>query len=101
MAQKVRLIGRILKSPRHAPRSFHQVIRYGGQSYPCGERVKISQPLSVTPMVCSNWADKERSRVTAVQPSDSTFTSGLPELIIGSMVKNIPGFNMIPSPGRP
>ena len=28
------------------------------------------------PIECSNWADSERSRVTAVQPSSSTFTSG-------------------------
>ena len=38
--------------------------------------VKISTPASVTPTMCSNWADRLRSRVTAVQPSSSTFTSG-------------------------
>ena len=47
--------------------------------------------LSVTPTVCSNCADSERSRVTAVQPSESTFTCGRPRLIIGSTVKNMPG----------
>ena len=31
-------------------------------------------PLSVTPTACSNWADSERSRVTAVQPSDRILT---------------------------
>jgi len=58
-------------------------------------------PLSVTPTVCSNWADSERSRVTAVQPSDSTFTCGRPILIIGSTVKNMPGLSTMPSPARP
>jgi hypothetical protein len=53
----------------------------------------------VTPTVCSNWADSERSRVTAVQPSESTFTCGRPRLIIGSMVKNMPGLSTMPSPG--
>ena len=75
--------------------------RYGGLSRPLGELVKISQPALVTPMVCSNWADSERSRVTAVQPSDSTFTCGRPRLIIGSTVKNMPGRSTMPSPGRP
>ena len=39
---------------------------------PAGESVKISQPVSVTPTVCSNCAESERSRVTAVQPSANT-----------------------------
>src|SRR5258705_11901389 len=64
------------------------------------DSVKISTPLAVTPTECSNCADSERSRVTAVQPSDRIFTCGLPRLIIGSMVKNIPGFSTTPSPGR-
>ena len=45
-------------------------------------RVNIPNPghllkpgMSVTPTVCSNWADNERSRVTAVQPSSSISTS--------------------------
>lgn len=32
-------------------------------------RVRISQPVSVTSRVCSNWADRFPSLVTAVQPS--------------------------------
>jgi len=63
--------------------------------------VKISTPSLVTATVCSNCADSERSRVTAVQPSDSTFTWGRPRLIIGSTVKNMPGRSTTPSPGRP
>jgi NADH-quinone oxidoreductase subunit C/D len=35
--------------------------------------VKISTPLSVTPTECSNWAESDLSRVTAVQPSFRTF----------------------------
>src|SRR5215475_12835205 len=57
-----------------------------GRSSPRGESVKISTPLLVTATVCSNCADSERSRVTAVQPSESTFTCGRPRLIIGSTV---------------
>ena len=38
--------------------------------------MKISQPVSVIPIECSNWADSERSRVTAVQPSSSNFAVG-------------------------
>src|SRR5262249_34843008 len=72
-----------------------------GRSSPCGESVKISTPASVTATVCSNWAESERSRVTAVQPSESTFTCGRPRLIIGSTVKNMPGRSTMPSPGRP
>ena len=58
-----------------------------------GDTVKASQPSSVMPTVCSNWAERDRSRVTAVQPSDSILTCGLPRLIIGSMVNSIPGFS--------
>ena len=35
-------------------------------------RVRISCPSSVTRMVCSNWAVRLRSLVTAVQPSGQT-----------------------------
>src|SRR5690606_29608620 len=34
-----------------------------GWKSPAGDRVKISQPSSVTPTACSNWAESERSRV--------------------------------------
>src|SRR5262249_14842099 len=62
-----------------------------GRSSPCGESVKISTPASVTATVCSNWAESERSRVTAVQPSESTFPCGRPRLIIASPPHHIPG----------
>src|SRR3546814_2487190 len=48
--------------------------------------------------VCSSVL---RGRVTAVQPSSRIFTSGRPMLIIGSIVKIMPGFNSGPVPGRP
>jgi hypothetical protein len=35
---------------------------------PAGEAVKISHPSSVTPIECSNCAESDLSRVTAVQP---------------------------------
>ena len=61
--------------------------------------MKISWPASVTPMVCSNWAESERSLVTAVQPSRSSFTCQPPRLIIGSTVKNMPGRKVGPGAG--
>ena len=61
--------------------------------------MKISTPVSVTPTVCSNCAESERSRVTAVQPSERSFTCGRPRLIIGSTVKIMPGLISCPSPG--
>src|ERR1043166_1244437 len=79
----------------------HHDSRYGGLSRRWGERVKISTPVSVTAIVCSNCAESERSRVTAVQPSESTFTCGRPRLIIGSMGKKMPGLSTGPSPARP
>src|SRR5258708_9484319 len=66
-----------------------------------GESVKISTPSLVTPTECSNCAESERSRVTAVQPSERILTCGLPRLIIGSIVKNMPALSVTPSPGRP
>src|SRR3546814_210759 len=75
--------------------------RQGGAFSPCGLAVKISHPVSVMPMLCSNCADRLRSRVTAVQPSFSIFTAYLPVFIIGSMVKNMPGRSSGPVPGRP
>src|SRR6185437_3255675 len=73
----------------------------GGRSSPAGDSVNTSTPVSVTATVCSNWALSERSRVTAVQPSESTFTAAPPRLIIGSMVKNMPALSGAPSPRLP
>jgi hypothetical protein len=72
-----------------------------GWKRPAGERVKISTPVSVTPTECSNWAESERSLVTAVQSSSSTLVSGRPRLIMGSTVKNMPGSSIGPVPQRP
>lgn len=52
-----------------------------GRKIPIGLALKISSPVSVTPILCSHWDDSDLSRVTAVQPSDSTFTAGLPSPI--------------------
>src|ERR1700710_1540717 len=65
------------------------------------DSVKISTPVVVTPTECSNCADSERSRVTAVQPSERIFTCGLPRLIIGSCGEKQPGFCAPPPPGPP
>ena len=61
-----------------------------------GDNVNISNPDEVTPMLCSNCAEKLLSLVTAVQPSDKTLTSCFPKLIIGSIVKNIPSSKITP-----
>ena len=53
--------------------------------------VSTSAPSSVTRMVCSNWAVRLRSMVTAVQPSSHIWCSWAPMVIIGSMVNVMPG----------
>ena len=65
------------------------------------ETVSTSTPCSVTRMVCSHWADRLRSLVTMVHQSGSSEIADLPALIIGSMVKVMPGWSTIPVPGRP
>ena len=63
--------------------------------------VSTSGPSFVTATVCSKWADKLPSRVTAVQPSESTFTAGLPMFTIGSIASVIPSASRGPRPGSP
>ncbi len=53
--------------------------------------VRTSAPSSVTTRVCSNWAVRRPSAVTAVQPLSHIFSRQVPMVIIGSMVKVIPG----------
>ena len=53
-------------------------------------RVRTSQPSAVTTRVCSNWAVRRRSTVTAVQPSSQRSCSHAPTVIIGSIVKVMP-----------
>jgi len=53
--------------------------------------VRISIPISVTSRVCSNWADRPPSNVTAVQLSFHMAYLAVPWLRIGSIVKVIPG----------
>jgi hypothetical protein len=65
------------------------------------DRVSTSTPVSVTRIMCSHWADRLRSRVTMVQPSGSSEMAALPALIIGSMVKIMPGLSSMPVPGLP
>lgn len=43
--------------------------RKWARPFSSSRRVRISQPVSVTRSVCSNWAERFPSRVTAVQPS--------------------------------
>ena len=52
--------------------------------------VRTSQPAAVTTSVCSNWAVRRRSTVTAVQPSSQRSCSHAPIVIIGSIVKVMP-----------
>src|SRR5205823_12407068 len=52
--------------------------------------VRTSTPSSVTSTVCSNWAVRLPSAVTAVHPSSQIFTCQLPAVIIGSMVNVMP-----------
>ncbi len=59
-------------------------------------RVKISGPLSVIATVCSKWAERLPSCVTAVHPSSNIFTPETPALIIGSIASVIPGLSRGP-----
>ena len=63
--------------------------------------VSTSKPVSVTSSVCSAWALHFLSCVTAVQPSLRMSQCLLPRLIIGSIVKVMPGFMRMPVPRRP
>src|SRR6185436_2230700 len=63
--------------------------------------VRIHGPFTVTATVCSKCADRLPSRVTAVQPSPSTFTAGLPAFTIGSIASTIPSASRGPRPGSP
>lgn len=53
--------------------------------------VRISIPVSVARSVCSNCAEGEPSRETAVQPSGHKTSAPLPRLSMGSIVKTCPG----------
>src|SRR5690606_8126105 len=64
-------------------------------------RVSTSGPFFVTATVCSKCADRLPSRVTAVQPSDSIFTPGLPTFTIGSIASVMPSARRGPRPGSP
>src|SRR5690606_26537178 len=68
---------------------------------PCQTTVRISACPSRTATVCSKWADKLPSAVTAVQLSSKMRTSSPPALTIGSMASVIPSFSFGPRPGRP
>src|SRR5215208_893304 len=63
--------------------------------------VRISHPLDVTAMVCSYWAESLLSAVTTVQPSFRKRISGVPSLIIGSMVNVMPARKRMPRSRRP
>ena len=69
---------------------------------PAGERVKISTPSLVTPIMCSNWADSEPSTVRTVHLSTgSACTSKPPMFTMGSIVKIIPVLMRSPWPRLP
>ena len=53
--------------------------------------VSTSTPSSVTRMVCSNWAVRLPSAVTAVQSSSHILCCHVPSVIIGSIVNVMPG----------
>jgi hypothetical protein len=63
--------------------------------------VRTTAPSVVTATVCSKCALKLPSSVTAVQPSLSTCTPGLPEFTMGSMQSTMPSRSFKPCPRRP
>src|SRR5947208_321561 len=64
-------------------------------------RVSTSGSPSVTATVCSKWAARLPSLVTAVHPSSRILTSQLPIVTIGSIASTIPGLGCGPRPGSP
>ena len=64
-----------------------------------GSTVRISAPSAVTRMVCSNCAERSPSAVTAVQPSGQRAARQSPSVIIGSMVKTMPGTMVVRARG--
>src|SRR5688572_23703152 len=72
--------------------NFHDALSQSCPGFPGVEDglVRTQGPLSVTAMVCSKWAERLRSLVTAVHPSSSTSTSGEPAFTIGSTAMTRP-----------
>src|SRR5712691_2998169 len=64
-------------------------------------RVNTSGSPSVTATVCSKWAARLPSFVTAVHPSSRILTSQLPIVTIGSIASTMPGRSCGPRPGSP
>src|SRR3990170_865909 len=64
-------------------------------------RVSMSGPFSVMATVCSKWAARLPSSVTAVHRSGRIRTSQPPIVTIGSMASTIPGFSRGPRPASP
>src|SRR5262245_59503030 len=58
-------------------------------------------PASVMATVCSKWAARLPSAVTAVQPSSRIRTSQLPIVTMGSMASTMPDRSWGPRPGSP
>src|SRR5262245_54331070 len=64
-------------------------------------RVSTHGPSSRIAIVCSKWADRLRSFVTAVHSSSSTSTSEAPAFTIGSTAMTRPVFMRFPVPASP
>ncbi len=62
---------------------------------------RIHGPNAVTATESSKWAERLRSRVTAVQPSARTSTSARPTFTMGSMARHMPGTSRSRRPGGP
>src|SRR5665213_15569 len=63
---------------------------------PQSSRVIISGSPAVTMTVSSKCAERRRSLVITVQPSDSTSTAATPAFTMGSIAKVMPAFNFGP-----
>ena len=76
-----------------------QAIQRGDGCQSC-QGVRLSQPFSVTSTVCSNWAEREPSRVTAVQlPPRFGFLTA--EVDHGLDGEDHARYRVSPSPFRP
>src|ERR1044071_7793029 len=98
MRQNTMTIGQL--NPKHGIRQqLDDCAFYFNCVFP--RHVRISGSSFVIRTVCSKCAEGIPSAVQTVQPSSSSLTEAVPELIIGSMARVIPAFSRGPLPRFP
>src|SRR6476659_7630024 len=80
----------------HAKHRIRQKLDNGALYFNCvfPRHVRISGSFLVIRIVCSKCADGLPSAVQTVHPLSRNLTEAVPELIIGSIARVIPAFNL-------